>query len=435
MEALLLRVVQPARVAALLHGLVYCAGVALLSHLLSLPLPTAFAVLLPLPLLAPVLYRLSAFAQSPHGRHFRGLLIAHRGGRVRRPRGGPASVSAARAPENSLAAFRLTAQYADVDAVELDVWLSADGQPVVLHDGYIHRVLDGRTDDAPTAHSTAAVRRTTHGCVAADRPVLCCPLPLPLPFPCSLSPLSGAGHVRLLSVAQLRALRYRPVVEAAVAELSDDDCADAVEAPTAVGEAAHVAATEDSEHAGLPTLEEVVALVLPTHLRLMIEVKELHRPVRMASALHALFRRHPELYTRAFVASFLPWTLLAVRWTDPHIATAAIGHPHLSALLLQHARLLRLCAPAGLQHSWLLRAALDAMGRAALHRAVLRFLGCSLAVPHVSSVSAGMVQDYRAAGLDVCVWTVNRDDERAWLERLGCGLVTDFLPFARTASP
>ncbi len=56
-------------------------------------------------------------------------VIAHRG-------------ASAQAPENTLAAFR-RALALGVDAVELDVHLSADGEPVVLHDSIVDRTTDG----------------------------------------------------------------------------------------------------------------------------------------------------------------------------------------------------------------------------------------------------------------------------------------------------
>lgn len=56
-------------------------------------------------------------------------VIAHRG-------------ASAQAPENTLAAFRRALELG-VDAVELDVHLSADGEPVVLHDSVVDRTTDG----------------------------------------------------------------------------------------------------------------------------------------------------------------------------------------------------------------------------------------------------------------------------------------------------
>ena len=56
------------------------------------------------------------------------LIVAHRG-------------ASARAPENTLEAFRLAVE-AGADAVELDVHLTADGQLAVIHDDTLDRTTD-----------------------------------------------------------------------------------------------------------------------------------------------------------------------------------------------------------------------------------------------------------------------------------------------------
>ena len=58
------------------------------------------------------------------------LVVAHRG-------------ASGQAPENTLAAFRLAIDQGAA-AVECDVQLSADGVPVVIHDGSVDRTTDGR---------------------------------------------------------------------------------------------------------------------------------------------------------------------------------------------------------------------------------------------------------------------------------------------------
>lgn len=75
------------------------------------------------------------------------LIIGHRG-------------AAALAPENTLASFR-KAVALGVDAVELDVRLSGDGELVVIHDEWVERTTDGagRVADLPFA----ALRRLDAG--------------------------------------------------------------------------------------------------------------------------------------------------------------------------------------------------------------------------------------------------------------------------------
>lgn len=66
------------------------------------------------------------------------LIIAHRG-------------DSAKAPENTLAAFRLAYEH-HADGIELDVMLSADQQLVVIHDDTLNRTTNG----------SGSVRQTTY---------------------------------------------------------------------------------------------------------------------------------------------------------------------------------------------------------------------------------------------------------------------------------
>ncbi|HEY0827120.1 MAG TPA: glycerophosphodiester phosphodiesterase family protein [Bacilli bacterium] len=58
-------------------------------------------------------------------------LVAHRGW-------------SGKAPENTMAAFRLAMDHPLIDWIELDVQLSKDGNPVVIHDYTLNRTTNGR---------------------------------------------------------------------------------------------------------------------------------------------------------------------------------------------------------------------------------------------------------------------------------------------------
>jgi glycerophosphoryl diester phosphodiesterase len=64
--------------------------------------------------------------------------------------------ASAEAPENTLAAFRRALE-AGADGIELDVHLSRDGIPVVLHDETLDRTTDG---EGPVAAYTSEVLQT-----------------------------------------------------------------------------------------------------------------------------------------------------------------------------------------------------------------------------------------------------------------------------------
>ena len=74
-------------------------------------------------------FSLAGLPPSPHPGAFAGLVIAHRGDTVG-------------FPENTLAAVD-GARALGADAVEVDVMLSEDGVPVVIHDATVERTTDG----------------------------------------------------------------------------------------------------------------------------------------------------------------------------------------------------------------------------------------------------------------------------------------------------
>lgn len=76
----------------------------------------------------------------------RPLVIAHRG-------------ASAEAPENSLSAFALALEQG-ADGIELDVQLSADGWPIVMHDARVDRTTNGQ---GYVANLTLAQLRTLDG--------------------------------------------------------------------------------------------------------------------------------------------------------------------------------------------------------------------------------------------------------------------------------
>lgn len=68
--------------------------------------------------------------------------------------------ASARAPENTLAAFR-AAEEDGADGIEMDVHLSRDGVPVIIHDDTLDRTSDGR--GAVERSPLAALRRLDAG--------------------------------------------------------------------------------------------------------------------------------------------------------------------------------------------------------------------------------------------------------------------------------
>jgi glycerophosphoryl diester phosphodiesterase len=91
--------------------------------------------------------------------HRRPLILAHRG-------------ASRRAPENTMAAFRLAA-HLGADGIELDVQLSQDGEVVVMHDSRVDRTSDGhgRVRDLPLATLRALDAGGWYGPEFAGEPI------------------------------------------------------------------------------------------------------------------------------------------------------------------------------------------------------------------------------------------------------------------------
>ncbi|RIK22153.1 MAG: glycerophosphodiester phosphodiesterase, partial [Anaerolineae bacterium] len=86
----------------------------------------------------------------------RPLIIGHRG-------------ASADAPENTLAAFALALEQ-NADGIELDVQLSADGVPVIIHDDDVDRTTDGagRVHDLTLAELRALTIAGEHAIPTLD---------------------------------------------------------------------------------------------------------------------------------------------------------------------------------------------------------------------------------------------------------------------------
>ena len=132
-----------------------------------------------------------------HSEPARPLCIAHRGG-------------AGLAPENTLAACRL-AIHLGVDAVEIDVRLTADGVPVALHDATLERTTRAR---GRLADWTAArVATLDASAIFAGQPL---PSEPPPPLAAVLALVAGraAVHVELKGDPDVPPALVRAVVEA-----------------------------------------------------------------------------------------------------------------------------------------------------------------------------------------------------------------------------
>jgi glycerophosphoryl diester phosphodiesterase len=196
----------------------------------------------------------------------RPLVIAHRG-------------ASGLAPENTLAAFKLAVALG-AQGVELDVHLSADGLPVVIHDRRLKRTTGGIGQVAK--RSAAELQKLD----------------------------AGNWFLRKLSLRP----RNRKLIEGLMAEYG--------QSPEATGKSANLKIDFSAQR--VPTLEEVFALLAPAQLsRIYVELKgEATRRKALLEATLALLYRF-ELQSAVTLLSFDHQIIREARRLAPDLRTAA----------------------------------------------------------------------------------------------------------------
>lgn len=176
----------------------------------------------------------------------------------------------------------------------------------------------------------------------------------------------------------------------------------------------------------VPTLDEGVDECLRLGMRLILDVKEFDE--RAVTLVDELFRKRPELYRSALVASFYPHFVFALRRRNARIVTALTWRPGFVAFedverarpryksLLKHW--------AALAGDWLLSWA--------LHGGLLPHMtGASALLVSKNALSAEYVRSWRDQGLHLLAWTPNHPAEKDFLRKvLRVPIITDTLRHA-----
>jgi glycerophosphoryl diester phosphodiesterase len=272
-------------------------------------------------------------------------------------------------PENSLAAFRWASSgdCGGADAIELDVWLSADGVAVVNHDADVFRHFDGQ------------------------------------------------GLVSSLTFKQLKALKYlaRPNLVGDGLPASHPDI--------------HASFLESER---MPSLEEVLDMLEreAPHMKLMIEVKERSQVTRMCQVLATLYRSRPWMYDRTFVAAFNPYVLWRLRTCDARIVTSFLFIDRFTWNLQRNARDNRIAIPWFIRFNYPLLWFIDDLiwwfGTSRGARG-LKFLGASLSACEVKVLCEAAIRADRANGIVTSTWCANHEHQKEWLLRQGVTVITD----------
>eukprot|EP01103_Thecamoeba_quadrilineata_P008975 TRINITY_DN18688_c0_g1_i1.p1 TRINITY_DN18688_c0_g1~~TRINITY_DN18688_c0_g1_i1.p1 ORF type:complete len:337 (-),score=52.54 TRINITY_DN18688_c0_g1_i1:66-1076(-) len=191
---------------------------------------------------------------SPSASFFENIVIGHRGCNLINT-----SLKFLNIPENTLSAFTFANDHG-VDGVEMDITLSKDLVPVVMHDSTTSRLLH------PPAESP-------------DLPI----------------------NVSSLTLDQLHSLRFRK--EQTEIEPESENL--------------------DAQAIQVPTFKQVLELTqrqFSPKLKLMIELKPSPDPQHLVNEVETLFNDY-DLYENAVVGSFDPVSLYLIRKRNPRIVT------------------------------------------------------------------------------------------------------------------
>ncbi|CAF2959266.1 unnamed protein product [Rotaria sp. Silwood2] len=177
----------------------------------------------------------------------------------------------------------------------------------------------------------------------------------------------------------------------------------------------------------IPTLEEVIIFLEPTKLKLMIEIKEMHKKDEMAKIINNLFERYPFLYDRAYCAAFHPYNIYAIRCLNSYITTAFLLVPDITAHVIRNANQTPRPYSTFFIQNVILRWLIDSFFVWLGTPTGLKFLGADLICIQHQQISQNLLDQYKKAQVLVCAWCVNETEQRRWLKANEVTVITDTL--------
>ncbi|KAL0482034.1 glycerophosphodiester phosphodiesterase [Acrasis kona] len=204
----------------------------------------------------------------------------------------------------------------------------------------------------------------------------------------------------------------------------------------------------------IPTCEEFIEAVFEVDNKqvLMIEIKEYERSVEMAYAIDRIFKKHPQLYTQANVASFNPFVLYMVRKINPRIVTNFLFYKFIFADWFHYDGNSKAMSKDYPQFMKKLHSAAFASDASLALRAFYRwitssvwfidwvyylciltwipsFIGCAILGFHSSiAKDEAFVRRLQSRGYITNIWVVNEEEQKQSLRKLGnCAITTDIL--------
>lgn len=286
--------------------------------------------------------------------------------------------------ENSLSAMRYAAKHPAVDGVEFDIVMSKDNHLIVFHDTQkMSRVCKPLLVEVEGQQISVSATAATADGAGAVRP-----------------------NIGTMTLEQIKQYEYKtgPATDR------------------------------------IPTLVEMLdeCQQMNPRMKMMIEVKELHKSLLAAQQLSVLFEKY-DLYERAVVGSFHPRVLYEMRKTNPRVVTLLLVKKCMFSHWIQRANDDDHDSPnvsdfgailgAIVRQSWLLPV-LDAVHYWSCLTWLPWFMGCGVLGFHGKLINDGdiHVPSFQKRGYAINVWVVNTPHEkRHLLDVGGVAITTDHM--------
>ncbi|CAG9857269.1 unnamed protein product [Phyllotreta striolata] len=165
----------------------------------------------------------------------------------------------------------------------------------------------------------------------------------------------------------------------------------------------------------IPTLEQAVEHMLNMGQRMFIDLKEPNK--KIVPIITKLFKKYPELQSKAVVTSFFPNLIYLIRKSSPNIVCCLAWKQNIfkDALLnYQEGGRLNKLTKFLIKYTVI---ALEVVHNWALPRITYYVLGISVILLHKDYVCRGTVEMWNSLGVRVMAWTVNSPIEKQHMTR------------------
>ncbi|CAH1109392.1 unnamed protein product [Psylliodes chrysocephalus] len=167
--------------------------------------------------------------------------------------------------------------------------------------------------------------------------------------------------------------------------------------------------------ANIPTLDQAVEHILSLGQRMFIDVKDPSN--KMISVILKLYKKYPELHSKAVVTSFFPNIIYWIRRSSPEIVCCLASKRNIFNDMI-------LRCPEGCRPNrvlWMLQSylviAFEIIHNWALPRITYYLLGISVILLHKDNICRDTISMWNSLGVRVIAWTINSPIEKQHMTR------------------